>query len=151
MTEIDARLRKVAAASGCYLCGSSSTRLIVANATYSFTSCPSCGFQMEHPVPDVESDAELYGDDFYAERKLDRTLDELDGIARSLIDERVRLLTRLNQHPGVLLDIGAGTGLFVEASSRAAWRATGIETSESAVRIARRVTTATVRRERLED
>lgn len=135
----------------CYLCGSSSTRVVVANPRYSYKACGSCGFRMQFPLPSGDDDEELYGDDFYAERKLERGLDEQDVVARGLIDGRVRMITTLNGMPGDVLDIGAGTGLFVEAATRAGWRAEGIETSAAAVRIAARITRATIGHQRLEE
>ncbi len=135
----------------CYLCGSPKTRLLIANQTYSFQSCASCGFRMEDPLPSPRDDDELYGDEFYRERGLEVGLDEQNPIMRRLIAERLRLLTELNGSPGTLLDIGAGTGLFVEASTRAGWRALGIETSAAATRIAARIGTSSVRHGRLED
>jgi SAM-dependent methyltransferase len=106
---------------------------------------------MEHPLPDPDQEANLYDDEFYVERRLERGLDEQDVVMRGLIEERVRLLTRLNAAPGSLLDLGAGTGLFVEAATRAGWRAVGIETSAAAVRIAGTITKAPVLHQRLDD
>jgi 2-polyprenyl-3-methyl-5-hydroxy-6-metoxy-1,4-benzoquinol methylase len=133
------------------VCGATKARLVIANAGYSMLSCEACGFRMEHPLPRPEDDEQLYGDEFYEERGLEIGLDAQNPIMRGLLDERVRLLTDLNGGPGSVLDIGAGTGLFVEASTRAGWRASGIETSDSAVRIAARLGTASVKHGRLED
>lgn len=137
-------------AAPCYLCGRS-THHVVANAGYSFQSCVSCGFRMQHPLPDPADDEGIYGDEFYADRSLDRGLDAQDAVNRSLIDQRVHQLTEVNGGPGALLDVGAGTGLFVEACVRAGWQATGIDPSAAAVRIAEKVTSAKVLHGRLED
>ena len=135
----------------CYLCGSSAIKIVVANPSYSFKTCSACGFRMQHPLPDPEEEAKLYDDDFYAVRELQLGLDEQDAMVRTLIDSRVNLLAELNGGRGSLLDVGAGTGLFVEAARRAGWNATGIETSAAGVRIASRLTSAPVTQRRLED
>jgi SAM-dependent methyltransferase len=106
---------------------------------------------MMNPLPNPEDDEQLYGDEFYVERGLEVGLDEQNVIMRRLIEARVRLLTELIAGPGTLLDVGAGTGLFVEASTRAGWRAIGIETSAAAARIASRIGSTSVRQGRLED
>ena len=135
----------------CYLCGRSMTRLVVANAEYSYVACSSCGFRRRHPLPTFEEEDHLYLDEYYVDRRLETDLDHQPRLMRSIIDDRVRMLTELNGGPGRLLDLGAGTGLFVEASHRAGWRAMGVETSAAAVRIAGTITQAPVVLGRIEE
>jgi SAM-dependent methyltransferase len=138
-------------AQDCYLCGRSTTRLVVANAHYSYLVCSSCGFRMQQGDAISEADQELYDDEFYAERGLDISLDRQDPMMRNLIMHRVDTLTAILGHPGSLLDIGAGTGLFVQASTMKGWRAVGIEKSAAAVRIADRIGAGVVTQGGLEE
>jgi len=135
----------------CYLCGKPTTRLAVANAQYAYLSCSSCGFRMLHPVPAPADEDGLYNDAYYFDQGLEVGLDDQTNLMRGLIQGRVQKLTALNGGPGSLLDVGAGTGLFVEASVRAGWRAIGVETSPAAVRIARTITRASVIQGRVEE
>ena len=135
----------------CYLCGAPATRLVVANAEYSYLKCSACGFRRRHPLPSAAEEDELYEEEYYLDRGLEADLDHQPSLMRSLIERRVQILTKLNGGPGRLLDVGAGTGLFVEASRRAGWKAEGLETSTSAVAIASRITRAPVALGRLED
>lgn len=135
----------------CYLCGAPATRLVAANAEYSYLRCRVCGFRRRHPLPSAAEEDELYEDEYYLDRGLEADLDHQPTLMRSLIERRVHMLTALNSGPGRLLDLGAGTGLFVEASLRAGWKSEGLETSASAVGIANRITRAPVALGRLED
>ena len=135
----------------CYLCGRQTTRLVVANAEYSYLKCSACGFRRRHPLPTADEESALYEEEYYVDRGLEADLDHQPALMRSLIERRVQILTKLNGGPGRLLDVGAGTGLFVEASLRAGWTAEGLETSASAVAMARRITRAPVALGRLED
>src|SRR2546426_2369357 len=51
--------------------------------------------------------------------------------------DRLHRLTRATGKPGRLLDVGCGTGLFVEAARRAGWEVRGTETSEDSIKYAR--------------
>ena len=135
----------------CYLCGRSTTRLVVANAGYSYVACSSCGFRRRDPLPTAEEEDHLYLDEYYLDRRLEADLDHQPQLMRDIIDDRVKILTELNGAPGRLLDLGAGTGLFVEASRRAGWNSMGVETSAAAVRIAGTITRAPVVMGRIED
>ena len=135
----------------CYLCGRSTTRLISANPAYSFIACSSCGFRRRHPLPTADEEEGLYPEGYYSDRGLEVGLDSQPRLMRELIEGRVAALTELNRGPGRLLDVGAGTGLFIEASLRGGWRASGVETSQAAARIATEITRAQIVNGRIED
>ena len=135
----------------CYLCGSSDVQFVQANPSYSYVACRACGFRRRHPLPSAEEERELYEDEYYEDRGLVIGLDGQSSLLLELITDRVTKLTELNGGPGSLLDIGAGTGLFMEAAMRAGWRATGLETSEAAARIAGRITKGRILQGRVED
>jgi SAM-dependent methyltransferase len=106
---------------------------------------------MQEPLSSEDSNEELYTEEFYDGGGVTISLDHQNQLMRGLIMDRVRILTELNGRPGSLLDVGAGTGLFVDASIRGGWQAIGIETSAAAVRIADRIAAGAVRHARLED
>jgi SAM-dependent methyltransferase len=135
----------------CYLCAAFTTRLVVANPQYSYLICTSCGLRRQHPLPDPTEDRELYDDGYYLRHGLAVRLEDQPSLKRGLLERRVGLLTKLNGGPGRVLDVGAGTGLFVEASIRAGWRAFGVERSSAAVRFASKITRGSVVLGRVED
>ena len=52
------------------------------------------------------------------------------------LKKKVKLITRQNRGAGSLLDIGAGTGAFLEAASRKGWKVKGVEPSDKARKFA---------------
>jgi 2-polyprenyl-3-methyl-5-hydroxy-6-metoxy-1,4-benzoquinol methylase len=135
----------------CYLCGKPATTLVAANSSYSYLRCDACGYRRRHPLPTQAEEELLYEDQYYSDRGLVSGLDQQSSLLRELIEGRVVTLTQLNGGPGRLLDVGAGTGLFMEASIRRGWEATGLETSEAAARIAAGNTSGRVLRGTLEE
>jgi SAM-dependent methyltransferase len=135
----------------CYLCGSRDVLLVQANRSYSYVSCRACGFRRRHPLPSAQEERELYEADYYEDRGLVVGLEGQSSLLLELIRSRVAKLTALNGGPGSLLDVGAGTGLFMEAAIQAGWTATGLETSEAAARIAGRITRGRILQGRIED
>jgi SAM-dependent methyltransferase len=135
----------------CYLCGSARTQLVVANPQYSYVHCTDCGYRRKDRLPTAAEEERLYEDDYYIDRGLQVGLQSQSALLRGLIESRVRMLTELNGGPGLLLDVGAGTGLFMEASLLAGWQVKGVDTSAAAVDIARRITRAEVIRGGIED
>ena len=135
----------------CYLCGSTRTQLIVANPEYSYVHCTDCGYRRKDQLPSAAEEERLYEDDYYIDRGLVVGLQSQSALLRGLIEGRARTLTELNGGPGMLLDVGAGTGLFMEAALNAGWKAKGLDTSAAAVDIARRITRAEVIRGGIDD
>jgi 2-polyprenyl-3-methyl-5-hydroxy-6-metoxy-1,4-benzoquinol methylase len=128
----------------CYLCGSTAVTMHAANREYAYVRCRRCGLRRQYPVPDPDSLTVLYHSEFYQDRGLDKTLDDLPRFARELLADRLDRLTRAVGKPGRLLDVGCGTGLFLETARRAGWEARGTETSEDSIAYARKFTSAPI-------
>ena len=128
----------------CYLCASNSVTLHSVSSEYTFVRCRGCGLRRQYPVPDPDSLTVLYHSEFYQDRGLDRTLDDLPRFARELLSDRLDRLTRAVGKPGRLLDVGCGTGLFLETALREGWEARGTETSEDSIAYARKFTLAPI-------
>jgi 2-polyprenyl-3-methyl-5-hydroxy-6-metoxy-1,4-benzoquinol methylase len=134
----------VASAPVCYLCGSTALTRHAPNREYAYVRCRRCGLRRQDPIPDPDSLTVLYHSEFYQDRGLDKTLDDLPRFARELYADRLDRLTRAIGKPGRLLDVGCGTGLFLETARRAGWEVRGTETSEDSIRYARQFTPAPI-------
>jgi len=52
------------------------------------------------------------------------------------LKRKVKLITRVNQGQGRILDVGCGTGDFLQACEQSGWSISGIEPNEQAIRLA---------------
>jgi 2-polyprenyl-3-methyl-5-hydroxy-6-metoxy-1,4-benzoquinol methylase len=134
----------VASQASCYLCGSTALRRHAPSREYAYVLCLRCGLRRQDPVPDPDSLTVLYHSEFYQDRGLDKTLDDVPRFARELLADRLDRLTRATGTRGRLLDVGCGTGLFLEAARRAGWEVRGTETSQDSIRYARQFTSAPI-------
>jgi SAM-dependent methyltransferase len=137
--------------SACYLCGATRLARRSPNPEYSMLICLACGYRRQDPIPKDGELEILYHSEFYQDRGLDKGLDEQPKFNQQLIGRRVEALTRLSGGPGWMLDVGCGTGLFLEAARRAGWEVVGTETSEASLAYAQRFTSARLFRGELSD
>lgn len=92
-----------------------------------------------HPQPSLENLPKYYeSDDYISHTDGRRSLFEkvYHFIKRKAIRDKVNLITKLQPQKGMLLDIGAGTGDFLQEAKNQNWNGTGIEPSEKAKSIA---------------
>ena len=99
----------------------------------SLQRCNTCGFLFVLPRPSSDELARMYSEDYFE-------ADVSNALAyRSPVFEEC--LDRLDVHRpyrGRLLDIGCGTGEFLEAATRRGWEVCGVELSARAARLARK-------------
>lgn len=92
-----------------------------------------------HPQPSLELLPKYYeSEDYISHTDGKRSLFEkvYHFIKRKAIRDKVSLISKLQPQKGMLLDIGAGTGDFLQEASNQNWQCTGIEPSEKAKGIA---------------
>ncbi len=101
----------------------SSNSFAITDAHYGQTSavygCSTCGFMQCNDLSDVLSFYETLQDQAYEQGRKERYQQ-----SRALIDYLQKF-----QKTGSLLDVGAGSGILVEAAAKAGYEATGIEPS----------------------
>lgn len=109
---------------------------------YSIYACNNCSFVFQYPVPSEEAAAE-----YYSEGDYDPFM-EVAG-ARSFVQKiyaRVKpwalnwkagLITRYTPAPGALLDVGTGTGAFLNIMTAKDWNVEGVEKDPQAAQFAR--------------
>ena len=92
-----------------------------------------------HPQPSLENLPKYYeSDDYISHTDGSRSLFEkvYQLIKRKAIRDKVSLITKLQPQKGMLLDIGAGTGDFLQEAQNQNWKITGIEPNDKAKTIA---------------
>lgn len=92
-----------------------------------------------HPQPLLEQLPKYYeSEDYISHTDSKRSLFEkaYHFIKRKAIRDKVNLITKLQPKKGTLLDIGAGTGDFLQEAKNKNWNCTGIEPNEKAKSIA---------------
>ena len=122
----------IEAAAPCPVCAGPRARTILQHLHRSLQRCDTCGFLFVLPRPSREELARVYSEDYFE-------AGVPDALAyRSPVFEQC--LNRLDVHRpyrGKLLDIGCGTGEFLEAATRRGWEACGVELSARAAQLAR--------------
>lgn len=92
-----------------------------------------------HPQPSLENLPKYYeSDDYISHTDGSRSLFEkvYQLIKRKAIRDKVKLITQRQPKKGQLLDIGAGTGDFLQEAKNQNWKITGIEPNDKAKKIA---------------
>jgi 2-polyprenyl-3-methyl-5-hydroxy-6-metoxy-1,4-benzoquinol methylase/predicted RNA-binding Zn-ribbon protein involved in translation (DUF1610 family) len=122
----------------CPCCGSTSISrklrakdFTVSQQAFEIYECSNCTLRFTQPIPDAISIGDYYQSDTYVSHT-----DTDKGLVNKLYHlVRKRTLTKKRRHvqqfthlqTGNLLDIGAGTGAFVNIMLQAGWQVTGLE------------------------
>lgn len=111
----------------------------VSRETFKVVQCDACGFRFTNPRPDEKEISKYYQAEEYISHS-----DTSKGIVNKLyqivrnhtIKQKIKLINRLIQPSSLdsrnLLDIGCGTGEFLNTCKENGWNITGIESSEIA-------------------
>ena len=101
---------------------------------YAYHECKSCGCLFLNPLPTEKFLARAYPTDYYAYQE-----PEEESLVKKLV-KKILFLSRqtkdpIFKRPGMVLDIGCGSGDFLMQMQRKGWKAYGVEPSESAAKI----------------
>jgi len=114
----------------CFVCGAAAQKRYFTVRGWHFRRCRECGLVRMAPIPDLGAAGEDYrGFDLASYRKF------LESF-RVPQYERDLAWMRENGAAGRLLDVGCGTGEFLDVASRAGFRVAGVEPSPTASAIA---------------
>lgn len=102
---------------------------------FTIASCTGCGFKFTNPRPDGTQIGNYYASEKYISHS-----DESKGFINNIyklvrnytLGKKVQLITKLANKKGNLLDIGCGTGAFLNACKNSGWNTTGIEPGDMA-------------------
>jgi 2-polyprenyl-3-methyl-5-hydroxy-6-metoxy-1,4-benzoquinol methylase len=104
---------------------------LVSNEKFVIQECSGCGFRLTNPRPDDKSIGNYYKSENYISHN-DRSGGLINSIYRIVrnytLGSKIRLITKLNRGEGKLLDVGCGTGSFLESCKSNGWQITGVET-----------------------
>lgn len=99
-------------------------------------ACARCGFVFLNPRPKIDAIAEAYKDaayqPFLSAHSQRRVWDRLYELARRLHVRRKRRNIEQLKPKGKILDVGCGTGEFLNEMQRRGWQAFGVETNQQA-------------------
>jgi 2-polyprenyl-3-methyl-5-hydroxy-6-metoxy-1,4-benzoquinol methylase len=110
--------------------------------------CSACGCVYQHPIPESDSLASFYPEEYWwsdsggRRSTITRLLRRVERSYREFVaSDHVRFLARCARGRDLgqrrLLDIGFGSGTFLQLASRQGFAAHGMDISETAVRLAR--------------
>lgn len=132
----------------CPVCGSGNTRNIftvkdftVSGEEFMITECTTCSLRFTQDVPDEVSIGPYYKSENYISHS-----DTSKGLVNSLyktirkrtLKQKRKLIEEItNKKSGRLLDVGSGTGAFVNEMKVSGWNVTGLEPDNGAIKIAK--------------
>ena len=111
----------------------------VSRETFQVVQCEACGFRFTNPRPDENEIGKYYeSEEYISHSGTSRgVVNKIYGMVRNLtIKQKVKLINKQILNPKSqtrnALDIGCGTGEFLNACKQNGWNVTGIEPSEVA-------------------
>ncbi|TAH25870.1 MAG: class I SAM-dependent methyltransferase [Cytophagales bacterium] len=130
----------------CPICGSSKIKKwlevkdwSISKETFEIHQCDDCGFKFTNPIPTIEQIGEYYKAEEYISHS-----DTKKGIInwlyheirRITIKSKLQLIKNCNTEKRNLLDIGCGTGYFLESAKKDNWNVEGFEPDDTARKLA---------------
>lgn len=131
----------------CPACGSRDTGAVleavdhtVSGSTFTVRECRSCSLRFTSPVPGPEEIGRFYQSEDYISHSDTRAglVNKLYHLVRtvSLNQKKKWVEKATRRHGGRLLDIGCGTGAFLQVMKQAGWVTTGLEPDSGARQVA---------------
>jgi SAM-dependent methyltransferase len=107
----------------------------VSQELFELVQCQRCAFTWTNPRPDADSIGAYYQSDAYISHSDTRQgliARVYHAVRRWTLQSKRQLVQAFVPEPGALLDVGCGTGLFLEVCQRAGWQVTGVEPDSGA-------------------
>jgi len=112
---------------------------LVSQQEFAIQACLRCGFRTTSPRPDKNSISSYYKSEQYVSHN-DASGGLINAVYRTVrsytLRSKVNLINTLNGGNGQILDVGCGTGAFLESCQQAGWQVTGMEPDQDARSIA---------------
>lgn len=111
----------------------------VSKKEFTIQQCNSCYFLFTNPRPDLDEIGAYYQSQDYISHH-DDAKDVMSKVYTSVrnytISQKIKLINQLSPKQGNLLDIGCGTGNFLQATKDAGWKISGTEPDPEARKLA---------------
>ncbi|MVM39858.1 methyltransferase domain-containing protein [Spirosoma sp. HMF3257] len=114
---------------------------LVSQQKFAIQACATCSFRLTNPRPDANSIGSYYKSEDYVSHN-----DESSGLINTAyrivrnytLRSKIKLINKLNGGQGRILDVGCGTGAFLESCQSAGWQVLGMEPDADARTIAQK-------------
>jgi 2-polyprenyl-3-methyl-5-hydroxy-6-metoxy-1,4-benzoquinol methylase len=139
----------------CPICGSASLQPVlsardhtVSGEDFQLLQCAGCTLRFTQDVPDAASISPYYKSENYISHT-NTSKGLINGlyqfVRKRTLKRKRRLIENLTGiHKGNLLDVGSGTGAFVQEMNQQGWQVTGLEPDADARKVAKEVNAATL-------
>ncbi len=115
------------------------TDYTVSRETFHIVSCESCKFKYTNPIPNLTKLGQYYKSEEYISHS-NTNKGFINGcyqaVRKYTLIKKLRLISKFYR-TGNLLDIGCGTGEFLDTCKQASWNVIGIEPDENARKMAK--------------
>lgn len=119
----------------------------VSGEVFSIVACRNCTFKFTNPRPEERIIHKYYESKDYISHN-DSGVGPIDIVYRAVrkktLQNKLNLINRLSYHKGKLLDIGCGTGSFLEICKKNGWETKGIEPDKTARKRAQQLSNSTI-------
>ncbi len=108
---------------------------LVSKTDFTIQSCSNCGFRFTNPRPDSTSIGHYYQSADYVSHNDQSAgfINQLYRLVRQFtLRQKLMLINSIDAHEGKLLDVGCGTGLFLENCQQSGWKISGVEPDDNA-------------------
>ena len=119
----------------------------VSQKTFTIVECVSCGFHFTNPIPKIEDIGDYYKSESYVSHSSTNKglINKLYQLVRKrTLKQKVKLIQSESKDKNHL-DIGAGTGHFINATSNAGFNSLGLEPDEDARSLAVKLHNANIK------
>ncbi|WP_044172490.1 class I SAM-dependent methyltransferase [Flectobacillus major] len=115
----------------------------VSHEAFNIVACTACGFKFTNPRPNATEIGKYYQSEAYISHS-----NTSKGIVAKIYHQvrkitlldKVKLINSLYHTKGKLLDVGCGTGMFLNTAKEDGWQVNGIEPSDDARKLAEEIT-----------
>jgi 2-polyprenyl-3-methyl-5-hydroxy-6-metoxy-1,4-benzoquinol methylase len=111
----------------------------VSQEQFKIVSCKKCGFRFTNPRPDGEAIGEYYkAESYISHTNTSKGLISkiYQKVRKFTLKGKLNLINKLSPKKGQLLDVGCGTGMFLNVARENGWKVSGIEPDVGARTIA---------------
>lgn len=112
---------------------------MITKESFTIVRCSACGFHFTNPIPSKETIGSYYKSEEYVSHSSSKkglTNWLYNKVRTYTLKQKVKLVQKHTKGTS-LLDIGSGTGHFLNATIQAGFKATGLEPDEDAVKFAK--------------